>query len=193
MGKTGCILGVALFLCVGDIFPDQHKDESYFIRRAYLDVLGIVPTIDEIEWYCVYNTQGYFLAVDWLLQQPNTDPETLAKMLYSSSYKDTQRTALSDKKREEIIFYVVGKKHTSDKLKLKEAKLELIAAAKMCASGDLDVLDYMAYQLMSRTTKLTEANDLLAKLKSNLAIHNEQDAWLETLNYLLDMEDVRCK
>ena len=199
MNKTRCVLGVTIFLSVGEIFPEHHKDDSYIIRRAYLDVLGVVPTIDEIEWYCVYNTKGYFMAVDWLLQQPAytsrpySSTSNLEQLLKSPGYKDLRKVQLPDKTREEIIFYVAGKKYTADKLKLREAKLEIIAGAKMCATGDLDVLDYMANQLMSRTTNLAEANELLGKLKANMLIYNEQDAWLETLNHLLDMEDVRCK
>ena len=115
MNKTSCVLGIAIFLSVGEIFPEHYKDDSYIIRRAYLDVLGIVPTIDEIEWYCVYNTSGYFMAVDWLLKQPGytsqpySNASDLEQLLKSPGYKDIHRVRLSDKKREEIIFYVAGK------------------------------------------------------------------------------------
>lgn len=199
MGKAACILGAVVFLSLGEVLPNSQKDDSYMIRRAYLDVLGVVPTIEETEWYCVYNTNGYFLAVDWLSNHPDylaknySNPKDLSELLLSSAYKNAVKIALSDKKRKEIVFYISGHKYSVDDNKYREAKLAMIAAAKMCASGDLDVLDYMASQLMSRTTNVAEANDLLKKLKHNLSMYSEEDAWLATVDYLLEFEDVRSK
>ena len=55
-----------LFVLTGKI--TAKEDSSFLIRRVYLDVIGVLPTTEEIDSYCVYNTNSYSMAVDFVLQ-----------------------------------------------------------------------------------------------------------------------------
>jgi hypothetical protein len=190
---------VFLTLTLGDIFSNSGRDESYQIRRAYIDVLGVFPTAAEIDWYCVYNEFGYQLAVEWLsrssrrLGEPTLSAQELKTKLLSSEYKSITRQPLPRESLDKAIFYFIGEKSSTDKAKFREAKLKFIAYARLDAVGELDAIDCMAYQLMSRTTNLKEANSLLKCLREGLELCSEEEAWLSVLEALLLLEDVRSK
>jgi len=196
MRRHACILLIFLTLTLGDIFSSGGRDESYQIRRAYIDVLGVFPTIEEIDWYCVYNTKGYELAVDWIAKHPKYSylSEAFSRnRLLSDEYKYASQQPLAEKKLHEAIFYFAGEQYTDDKKALAQAKLKFIACAKQCTINDLDTIDYMACQLMSRATKLDEANKLLGCLKQSMETLSEDAAWTNVLNELLKLKDVRSK
>jgi hypothetical protein len=196
MRKGVCILVVFLTLTLGDIFSNGGRDESYSIRRAYIDVLGVFPTAEEIDWYCVYNELGYQLAVEWLIHspkrlgQPTMSAQELKTKLLSDEYTNKAKSPLVKESLHKAIFYLIGEKYSSDPEKLREAKLKFISYAKLESNGELDVVDRMTYQLMSRTTNLKEANMILAYLRPRLESLPEDEAWLQTLDELLTFEDV---
>jgi hypothetical protein len=196
MRRYACIFLIFLTLTLGDIFSNNGRDESYQIRRAYIDVLGVFPTIEEIDWYCVYNTKGYELAVDWLTKHPKylqlADPYSRSKLL-SDDYKYAPQQPLSLQKLHEAIFYFAGKQYVADKKALYDAKLKFIAYARQCAVNDLDAIDYMSSQLMSRSTKLEEANKMLGHLKEYSQTMSEEKAWVAMLDELLKLPDIRSK
>jgi len=196
MKKGLCISIIAIALVAGRIFPSDRKDESYLIRRAYLDTLGIVPTPTEIEWYCVYNDNGYELAVKWLASKADVAREgkgELLSILVSDEYKKSKKTQLSRKKVNEIVMYLAGVSGEINTENIKKAKHRLVENALLCETGDLDVIDYMANQLMCRGTNVPEANELLKCLRLSRAAMSEQEAWLNTLEHLLLFEDVASK
>ena len=190
---------VFMALTLGDICSNGGRDESYSIRRAYIDVLGVLPTAEEIDWYCVYNEFGYQLAVEWLahstkrLGQPTMSAQELKAKLMSAEYSSKTRQPLSRESLHKAIFYFIGEKYSPIPEKLREAKLKFIAYSKLDTVGDLDAIDRMAYQLMSRTTNLKEANMLLSYLRPRLETLPEEEAWLQTLEELLTVEDVCSK
>jgi hypothetical protein len=193
MRRYACIFLIFLTLTLGDIFSNGGRDESYQIRRAYIDVLGVFPTIEEIDWYCVYNTKGYELAVDWITRHPKYAhlSESYSKnKLLSDDYKYAPQQPLAAQKLHEAIFYFAGQKYSQDKKALYEAKLKFIAYARQCATNELDAIDYMASELMSRTTRLDEANKMLAYLKSYSATLPEEKAWVAVLDELLKLPDI---
>lgn len=196
MRRHACILLIFLTLTLGDIFSSGSRDESYQIRRAYIDVLGVFPTIEEIDWYCVYNTGGYELAVDWIIKHPKYSylSEAFSRnRLLSDEYKYASQQPLADKKLHEAIFYFAGEQYADDEKALTRAKLKFIACAKQCTINDLDTIDYMTCQLMSRSTKLDEANELLGCLKRSMATLPEDRAWLSVLEEMLKLKDVKNK
>lgn len=199
MKRTICILLLFLLLSLSDLFPGDYKDDAYIIRRAYIDVLGIVPTIDELEWYCVYNKDGYDIAVEWLIARPDaklkdvTDKEELRLALVSEKYKKEASAPVTRKKLEEIICYLAGVKGKPSLELVFMAKLQFIANARAAQDGDLDAIDRMALQLMSRVTSVDEANHLLRILRCGLETVSEEKAWLNTLEQLMTFEDVTHK
>lgn len=196
MRKGACILLVFLTLTLGDIFSNGGRDESYSIRRAYIDVLGVFPTVEEIDWYCVYNKLGYQLAVEWLIRsprrlgQPVVSAQELKSKLLSAEYTNNAKQPLTLESLHKAIFYFIGENYSTDPENLREAKIKFINYAKLEANGELDVVDRMTSQLMSRTTNLKEANQILAYLRPRLEALPEDEAWLQTLDELLTFEDI---
>lgn len=185
---------VAIALSLSEVLPSERKDEAYLIRRAYLDILGVVPTISELEWYCEHNNDGYNKAVDYLLGSSAMrlvgDAEVARKraFLMSSNYKQGAKVLLPNGKLDEIIKYLVN--YSGDTAKAKEL---FINYARAYEDGDLDAIDRMALQLMGRVTTVDEANRLLRVLRCGAEILGEMESWRNVLEQLLIFDDVRNK
>lgn len=186
-------LVVALFTLV----PNAFSDDSLIIRRAYLDTIGVVPTVHEIEWYCIYNKNSYETAIDWLINQhPNYKwniPKDQAKLfLMSDTYKEQPKRQLSQEDVNKILLYVSGYKDSPvTEENIKKASIQLIKNALNPDLQNYDPLDYIANCLMSRSTNITEANLISQILKQSNK--SELDTWLCVLNELLKFEDVATK
>jgi hypothetical protein len=201
MKRDLCIFAILAFVCLSDIFPGQHEDESYIIRRIYLDVLGVVPLPHEIDWYCVYNDNGYNMAVEWVLARPrdrwtpgwdHMSVEDIRKTLTSQSYKNFKKMPLSREQLNRQLCYIAGEEYSGDYSRVIQARSKLIKYALEATDSDVDAIDHLAYQLMSRVTTMTEANYLKGKLKDYKATaKTEQLAWENLLDELLGFEDVR--
>lgn len=171
------------------------EDPSRIIRRAYLDLIGTVPTTEEIDWYLVYNeNNGYDLAITYLYNLPKNKwkevPFEFVKVILNSIEYRTSKRELSKEEIEYIIFYVSGdgaKTHSLD-----HAKRVLIKNCLKCCDSDVDKIDYLANNLMSRNTKVNECNILIKVLKENDS-KSEQDKWLMVLDKLMTFEDVVTK
>jgi hypothetical protein len=201
MKRDLCIFAIFAFICLSDIFPRQHEDDSYIIRRIYLDVLGVVPLPHEIDWYCVYNDNGYNMAIEWILSRPrdkwtvgwkNINSEDVRKTLMSQNYKHFRKTPLSRDQLNKQLCYLAGEEYTGEYSCVIQARSKLIKYALEATDSDVDAIDYLAYQLMSRVTSMDEANYLKGKLKDyKLSAKTEQLAWESILDELLGFEDVK--
>lgn len=199
MKRGAWILLISLTLSLSEVQSLDYREEARLIRRAYLDVLGVVPTAGELEWYCVYNTDGYSKAVDYILSSKVmklAGEAALARKrttLLSDEYKQAASVKLSQAKLEDIIYYLSGYKGEHSAEALRKAKLTLIAHARVYEDGDLEAIDRMSLGLMGRVTKLDEANSLLRILRCGLDVVSEEESWLNALEQLLLLEDVRSK
>lgn len=201
MRKDLCIFAIFTLICFSDLFPGQHEDDSYIIRRIYLDVLGVVPLPHEIDWYCVYNDNGYNLAVEWVLSRPRnkwTDGwghmsvEDVRKTLISQTYKNFKKMPLSREQLNRQLCYISGEEYTGDYARVIQARSKLIKYALEATDSDVDAIDHIAYQLMSRVTSMSEANYLKGKLREyKLANNKEELIWEHILDELLAFEDVK--
>lgn len=173
---------------------DKFRDE-FLIRRAYLDVLNVVPTIEEIDWYIVYNKNSYQLAVDYLLSRDikswNIDNQVGKILLTSKEYKLMPLRPLSKDTLDRCIMYVVGDLKTENTSQSVDKSIEkLLKLSEIVSSDTLDRIDYICSCLMSRTTTVAEANTLLAVFRSKTT---EQDAWTAVIDCILQLPDVCCK
>lgn len=194
MKKITFIALICLLILAAKVICSE--DESFLIRRAYIDVIGVVPTAEEIDWYCVYSRNGYEMAVDWLLKHPNyswdhVSKEQAKKILLSEEYKSFRKMPLSKDKLNKIILYIVGSSEKITDDSVKNASLKLIEEAKNSSNNDLEAIDYIAYKLMSRVTNMDEANYLNKFLKEKLKIKSEKEAWLDVFDQILHLQDVR--
>jgi hypothetical protein len=189
---TLCI--ICIFL-IGGAFAKE--DESYLIRRAYIDVLGVVPTAEEIDWFCVYNNNSYHLAIEWILQHPSYKWDEIKgdarTYLHSNLYKTLKKMPISKKRMDDIILYVAGDTHGATEENVQKSKKKIINNAINSSSDDLEAIDYICYRLMSRVTHLDEANYLVQKFKEFRKTAAEEEAWLMLFNEIMLLEDVRCR
>jgi hypothetical protein len=169
------------FVTAGDLKTEVSYDESYLIRRAYLDILGVVPTMEEISWYCEYNTDSYRVAVDWLVAKAHEDAKTRIWLL-SKEYREKVREPLDSKQLEKNICYLSGVEYKDDPEYLRGVKHLFVNLAKKIDDSDLAAIDVICSQLMSRVTRVAEANMLLRVLR--------EEGWDATLEKILKLEDV---
>jgi hypothetical protein len=201
MKKDLCIFAIFAFICLSDIFPGQNDDDSYIIRRIYLDVLGVVPLPNEIDWYCVYNDNGYALAVEWVLSRPREKwtrgwqemtVEDVRKTISSQKYKSFKKMPLSREQLNKQLCYLAGQEYSEDYSCVTQARGKLIKYALESTDNDVEAIDYLAYQMMSRVTTTDEANYLNSRLKEyKRANKSEHAAWENLLDELLGFEDVK--
>jgi hypothetical protein len=177
----------------------SSEDVSPLIRRAYYDVLGVFPCYNEIEWFCTYNySDSYEIAVEWLINHPSNKwniPKNYMKMLLlSEQYKNQKRVPIPMEDVYKNLFYVVGNKElsiTKENILLSSEKL--IKNALKCGEDPLDVIDYMTNCLISRTTTIKEANELVSIYKSSNKISTEMQAWMKVLEKILQFDDIKSK
>ena len=166
---------------------------EYLIRRAYLDVVGVVPTTEEIDWYCVYNTkESYSLAIKHLLSLPNKiwEEENMEEILLSNEYKNQQPRKIDINSS---IFYIAGMIPPANytNLDLAVAKQKVIKNALKEGMSLEDTADLLCNQFMSRCTNAKEANILNTKLKKiqQYAL-SEENVLLQLFEEILLFPDV---
>lgn len=175
------------------------EDDSFLIRRMYLDVLGRVPTTEEIDWYCVYNKNGYTIAVDWALSISDNKmrhyPKHEAKeILLSVEYKNYKKVPLSKEQIQKNIMFSVGDGDLPvSEDNFKKSSVKLINFALDSSDSETDAIDYIANKLMARSTNIDEANYLFRYFKDKQKTLSEKEAWLSVLDQILLLPDVRMK
>jgi len=190
---------VLSFLIISSKVLTAVEDDSFFIRRMYLDVLGRVPTTEEIDWFCVYNKNGYSLAIDWALSLPDNKmkhyPKDQAKeILLSDGYKNYKKVPISKEQLQKNVMFSVG----DGDLKLTEENFKkscsrLIDFALSSSDTETDVIDYITNKLMSRLTNMDEANYLMLCFKNKRKTVSEKEAWMFVLDEILSLPDVKMK
>jgi len=203
MRRYFCILAVLTLIFLSRLYPGQHEDYSYSIRRVYLDVLGIVPVPHEIDWYCIYNDNGYSLAVEWVLARPrelwvpgweHMSVDDMRKSLFSDVYRRFKKMPLSRVQLNRQICYLAGETYTGDYSQVIQSRKKLIQYALESTDNDVDAFDNLAYQLMSRVTTMLEANYLKERLKEYRASSKDEQAnWQHILDEMLGFEDIKSR
>lgn len=174
---------------------NAKDNDALLIRRAYLDTIGIVPTSQEIEWYCVYNNNGYEVALDWLIKHHEYGRHShviyTKEYLMSKEYKNAPKAKIGKKQVYKNLLYVTGTNEELSLDSISKALSRLIQYAIASSNGDTEVIDYMCEALMSRSSNLEEINKLTKIIKDSKK--NEFDTWIDVLNEILTFEDVNSK
>lgn len=160
-------------------------DDSRLIRRLYLDTIKMPPTIEEIEWYTTYNKlKGYELAVDWVLTKMGDD--RVREYYLSNAYKTKPEIEIPQETLTSIIKYQVGNLKLTDE----QAVNELIKCGEEIYSSPLDMIDYFAMSMMSRSTYIDEANLLLRVFRAS---KTETQGYRDTINIMKQFKDYKYK
>lgn len=175
---------------------DVPREEA-LIRRAFLDLTGLVPTAEEIDWYCVYNTDGYQLAINDLAPRSvkmwGVSPEECKAILASPEYKVQIPRPVDITPS---IVYLAGNFCGFDKITpeiIKISKQMLIEYALKETSSPGDAIDYLCNLLMSRVSNVAEANMLQKNFNKNESSLGEHAAYMSVLEDILQLPDVAHK
>jgi hypothetical protein len=175
-----------------------NDNTSTLIRKAYIDAIGVPPTIEEIDWYLVYNKdRSYELAVDYVINNPkckwNISKELAKLLLLSKDYKEQAKVQLLPEQIIKNLFYITGidmnLSYTEENKKI--ASCRLIQNAILCSDGETETIDYLANSLMSRGTNLEEINYLTKLIKNSTK--SEEETWYNVLMEIMKFPEVNTK
>jgi hypothetical protein len=187
-----------LLLCLTNASPadppqDALHQQIRSIRRAYLDVLELLPTPEEIDWYVVYNQNGYPLAADFLSRKaPDQWPkERLLSPQYLESAEQPIERAILDKN----VVYLSGLWTGEMSETLKEAGIEKFIKNALLATDEKvsDAIDYMINLLTCRPSSAAEENEFAEIFNKVSLKEDEMAAWRTVLLHLLEMHDCKYK
>jgi hypothetical protein len=158
------------------------------IRKLFLDIKGIPPSIKELEFYTIYSQNGYEVALDDLLnvKEKNDRIYFIKEYYLSSDYKSLPSSKLNKREIDNIILYQSGLKEGP----LIDAKLKIIKDSLAIESDSGDAIDYMAELLMGRLTNLDESNHL-SKIRKKYS--DEEQGLLAVLEEILTFKDCLYK
>ena len=186
---TLCLSAIATAEPANDALHREIRN----IRRAYLDVLELLPTPEEIDWYVVYNQNGYPLAVDFLSRKaPEKWPkETLASAPYLESPEQTIDRAILEKN----IVYLSGLWSGEMSESLKEAGIDKFIKNALLATDERvsDAIDYMINLLTCRPSSAEEENEFAEIFNKVSLKEDEMSAWKTVLLHILEMHDCKYK
>ncbi len=170
---------------------DPVHREIRMIRRAYLDVTGLLPTPEEVDWYVVYNRNGYQLAVDYLSQK--APPELPKEVLLSKEYTEGESTPLDRSVLERSIIYLSGLWKGTFSEELYEAAVQKFIKDSLLVGDDnvSNAIDYMVNLLTCRPSSAAEENELLKIFNKVSLKENELAAWKTVLLHIFELHD--CK
>ena len=86
---------------------DEMRRDIRLIRRAFLDVTGLLPTESEIDWFVVYERTGYPAAVDYLTKGAQ-NPAFPRELLLSEGYMNQAERPLERTDLQRNILYLAG-------------------------------------------------------------------------------------
>lgn len=176
-------LSLVLFLqitFVGVCFGEDKLSDIKLIRRAYIDMLGVLPTVTEVEWYTVYNRNGYEMAVNYLVERSK---KLTKEQLLSSEYKQDTNRLLSIEEVMCIFVYLSGKK--AGDISYTQAKQNLVNNAIASSSSDSEIIEYLCNALLCRDSNLKEANLIEQHLR---AVTSDIDRWLGVIDLIITFD-----
>lgn len=189
---------LCLLLTLGSL---RAEDDSVLknirkIRRAFLDVLELIPTPEEIDWYVVYNQDGYALAVDYLVKHTPEDKKAWTREeLLDPAYLSKEEEMLDKSVLERNVVYLSGQSKTDvTPESIETAKVAFIKQALLASDDNAaNAIDYMVNELVCRPATLTEANELLQIFAKVSLKADEMDAWKTVLAHIFELHDCKYK
>ena len=191
MRKTVFLVLALMVLSVCGMFGNDNS--AGLIRRAYIDTLGVPPTVTEMDWLFVYNKgKSYEVAVNYLISNPRFKwnmPKNLAKiLLLSNDYRSLPKFPMLPEQVIKNLFYLVGIDNLAyTEENIKTACYKLINIAMVCSDGDTETIDYLAVSMMGRTTNLDEINHLSKIIRNSNK--SEKETWYDVLQEIMGFPD----
>lgn len=187
-------LGLILACSVTAAPNEGQNIEIRKIRRAYLDVTGLLPTPEEVDWYIVYNKDGYSLAVDYLVQKAAGTQWTREK-LTSAEYLEGPSQPIERSTLELNLVYLSGLLSADPTPALIEEGTEAFIKNALLATDEnpSNAIDYMVNLIACRPSSAEEENQL-GQIYNKVSLkEDEMSAWKTVLLHILEMPDCKNK
>lgn len=187
---------VALLLAVSAFGDqgDESRKEVRLIRRAYLDVLGLLPTLAEIEWFTVFNQNGYQMAVQQLTGGLETNGWKAADLL-SVGYREQAMREVGETVLQRNVVYLAGMAEieVNEEVFEKGANLFTEQAIRAGEGDARHAVDYMVNALLCRPMSASEENEMMELYNVLSRKNEERDVFRTLLTHILRMPDCRYK
>lgn len=192
---VGIWLGLVLWgLAQGE--DDFHR-EIRLIRRAFLDVTGFLPTREEVEWFTVYNTNGYQVAVEDLVStRGGAGRGWTVERLNSEEYREAPSVELEPGVLERNVVYLAGlwKQGEYQQEWFPAGREKLVRDALLVADDKVGgAIDYMVTLLACRPASASEENELVSVYNKVILKSDEKAAWETVLLHVFQIPDCRTK
>lgn len=172
----------------------DFRREVRLIRRAYLDVTGLVPTETEVDWFLVYERKGYPLAVEFLLKDGPRAGFTRESLL-SQEYQNKEEQELSREDLERNVIYLAGKFQGGvPQVSFDEAVAKFIEDAQLVGEGRIgEAVNYMVQSLACRPCS-AEEETRLTRIFNQVSLKSEEFAAYKTVFlHVLELHDCKFK
>ena len=175
---------------------DMRRDIR-LIRRAFLDVTGLLPTESEIDWFVVYERTGYPAAVEYLTKGTK-NPEFSREVLLSEAYMRQEERALERSDLQRNILYLAGmwgrdSSELSEEL-FQEGVKKFIADCLEWTDGRVgDTISLMVLALTCRPCTAEEETSLVRIFNQVSLKAEDLAAYTTVLMHVFEMHDCKFK
>jgi hypothetical protein len=179
------------------VAQDPLHREIRGIRRAYLDVTGLVPTPEEVDWYTVYNTNGLQLAAEELVHRRGGQRTgwTVDRLL-SADYQEAPPVELERGVLERNVVYLAGLLRSGDYQPewFEAGRARFIQDALLVGDDKAGgAIEYMVNGLTCRPASAAEENALMG-IFNKVALKSDERTALETvLLHIFQLPDCRTR
>lgn len=172
---------------------DPTRREIRLIRRAFLDVTEFLPSPEELDWYVVYNRDGYALAAEYLAKK--SEGKWPLEQLLSPDYREAPKQPLSREILEKNVVYLAGLwrgEFNPDLFNAGAAKFISIAL-EIASENPAHAIDWMVNALTCRPATAAEENELSAIFNKVSLKSTELEALKTVLLHIFELHDCKYK
>ena len=190
-----CLFLLCLMFCFAASGPAEEpfQREIRLIRRAFLDVTELLPSPEEMDWYVVYNRNGYALAAEYLAQKSRG--AWSRDHLLSSAYREAPDRLVPREILEKNVVYLAGLWRGEMSPGLFEAgSAKFIKdALEIASENPSNAIDWMVSSMTCRPASAEEENELFGIFNKVSIKATEMEALKTVLLHILELRDCKYK
>jgi hypothetical protein len=187
------LLALIFFTAVCGASEDPTRREARKIRRAFLDVTEFLPVPEELDWYVIYNRNGYGLAAEYLAQK--SQGQWSAEHLLSAAYSEAPEQPVGRAVLEKNVVYLAGlwRGEASPEIFEAGANKFIKDALEIAGENPAHAIDWMVNALTCRPASAAEENELSAIFNKVSLKSSEPDALKTVLLHIFELHDCKYK
>jgi hypothetical protein len=187
------LLALIFFTSVCRATEDPTRREARQIRRAFLDVTEFLPAPEELDWYVIYNRNGYALAAEYLAQK--SQGKWSLEQLLSAAYREAPEQLVARDILEKNVVYLAGLWGGEASPEVFEAGADKFIkdALEIASENPAHAIDWMVNALTCRPASAAEENELSAIFNKVSLKSSEPDALKTVLLHIFELHDCKYK